>query len=123
MKRTLLYALTLCTLIAITCFFGYYQFGLFTSYNSYKAKDDIKNGIVQILILGELGPQEETKKDVAQMFGFDFNRVGGCVVNQPLLNGVEQYNKTVKEYLTKKNGRDWEAAFQEKVKSQFQSQY
>lgn len=96
--------------------FGYYEFGLFADYNAFKAQRDIKNGNIRILIYGELGTNEVLENKIAHEFGFRFDRVDDCTVNHVLINGVEQYNKRVKEYLRKTHGIDWETKFQERFK-------
>jgi hypothetical protein len=95
--------------------FGYYRFGLFTAYNSYTAQRDLKKGEVKILIYGELFPDEEIENKIAQTFGFRFDRVDDCTINQVLINGVESYNRKVKKHLRKLNGDKWEIKFDEQL--------
>lgn len=117
MKTTLFFFILVIViiLIFIALLYGYFKYGLFTDYNSIRAKRDIKRGNVRILILGESNHNERFENTVARDFGFQYKKVAGNVVDQVLKNGVEQYNKVVAEYMLQTHGTNWEAEFKEKL--------
>ena len=114
-NRTKIIILLSLLLLLIGLTIGYSKFGLFTAYNTFAAKKDINNGEIKLLIYGELLPNDEIENLVAKTFGFHFERIDDCTVNQVLINGVNGYNKTVKKHLIKENGDKWETLFNEKV--------
>ena len=105
-------------MIGILLVFGYYEFGLFTPFNSCRAKSDIRKGDIKILIYGELLPYKEAENKLASRFGFQYKRVEDCTVNQVLINGVDHYNKVVNKHLVKHNGKDWKTKFEDELEQE-----
>ncbi|QHT69647.1 hypothetical protein GXP67_24855 [Rhodocytophaga rosea] len=107
MKKKISYCL-----LGVLLFAGLYvwlrvSFGLFTPYNSWTARQDLKKGKVQYIAIG-LPVMPQVRNQVAQQYEFEYNYVG-CVVTTELLNGSEYYNQEVKAYLEKKYGEGmWE---------------
>ena len=102
-------------ILAIIGLIGYFNYGLFTPYSSLQAKRDIKNGLIQIIVYGELGVNEELENSVAEKYGFRFKRVNDCNVNQIVINGIDCYNRIVKGFLIKAHGKNWESKFNEQL--------
>ena len=91
-------------------------YGLSEYYNYFSAKEDLKNENVQILAAGqfaEIDSEQTTKaKDsLRQLFGFKLLDAG------VYSNGLRRYNEVMEDYLTKKNGKDWEKRLQLKIDS------
>ena len=80
-------------------------FGFFTPYNSFTARQDIKNGQVQIIAVG-LPFMPQVRQRLAKKYGFKYNYVG-CNATTELLNGSKYYNNVVEEYLTDKFGKEF----------------
>lgn len=80
------------------------EYGLFSSYNYFTARTDLKNGKIQLirpgLIRSSLLQQE---KAITRKYGFSYVN-SGCVISD---NGFEHYNAVVADYLTQINGEDW----------------
>lgn len=89
--------------------------GFFTPYNSLTAKQDISNGQIQIIAIG-LPNMPQVEQQLAKKYGFEFNFIG-CNVTTELLNGTEQYNHIVEEYLSDKFGKDFWAKFNAQLDS------
>jgi hypothetical protein len=90
-------------------------FGFFTPYNSFIARQDIRNGQVQIIAVG-LPYYGELRNGLAKQYGFKYNYVG-CNATTELLNGAKYYNNVVKEYLTNKFGIDFWTKFNSQIDS------
>ena len=91
-------------------------YGLSEYYNYFSAKEDLKNENVQVLTAGqfaEIDSEQTTKaKDsLRQLFGFKLLDAG------VYSNGLRRYNEVMEDYLTKKNGKDWEKRLQLKIDS------
>lgn len=102
MKRKIRYGfLTLVGLsgILLTLWF---RFGIFTPYNAWTAKRDLKNGVVQIVTAGKPFPPEVEGK-LASKYGFSLKNLG-CTAGLEAV-GSEQYNAVVRQYLEDKNGQ------------------
>ena len=114
-NKKIIIGLAVLILAGIVLAFVHYKLGFLTKYNSYTAKQDIEKGDIRILIYGELLPNEAMENKIAKTFGFRFDRVKDCTINQTFINGVNRYNNTVKHYLAGKYGRDWETLFNERL--------
>lgn len=94
---------------------GYYYYGLFTPYNYFTAKRDISNGIIQIVVYGELRPNEKAEAEIAKKYGFAYDGTG-CILTPSLISGIQKYNEVVYNHLDKINGKDWWENFQNERK-------
>ncbi|MFT6865918.1 MAG: hypothetical protein ACJA08_000744 [Cyclobacteriaceae bacterium] len=103
MKKIILIGLTLLGLAIL----GYYQYGLFTDINYFKARSDISNGKIQILTYGLPYLPDSLVNLVASKYGFQYKIVAGCEVHPRLINQVDSYNSAVESYLDKLNGYGW----------------
>jgi len=108
-------------LLTIIFFCGLYfglrfTFGLFTQYNFWTAKQDIKKGKFQIAELGEIPLNSRQKQKLANSYGFNFYYFG-CAVTKDILNGTKYYNQTMVEHLEKKYGHGWWTKFQNQLDS------
>ncbi|MBG9377691.1 hypothetical protein I5907_15725 [Panacibacter sp. DH6] len=90
-----------------------YKFGLATKYNYFSAKRDISNGNIQIISYG-LPLIDEIL--ISKSFAFQVEEFG-CSISNEQINGIEKYNKIVKEYFTKINGDNWGTQFNNKCDS------
>ena len=91
-------------------------FGLFTPLNSWAARQDIKNGKIQIVVLGEIFPTDKQKQSLANTYGFEFYFFG-CNILTEVINGTKYYNQTMVDYLEKKYGSGWWTKFQTQLDS------
>ena len=97
-------------------FFLRFTFGLFTPYNFWTAKQDIKNGDILIASLGELPQNYRQKQILANSYGFDFDYFG-CFVSTDIINGSKYYNKVMIDHLESKFGAGWWTKFQNQLDS------
>jgi hypothetical protein len=74
------------------------------------ALKDIKNNDLKILTYGMPMPEdvEILKDSIAQLLGFRYQSIAGCVVDEATVNYIEQYNQVIKKHLTQKHGPNWE---------------
>lgn len=111
MKRKITYGI-LTILLLVGFYFGLrFTFGLFTPFNFWTAEQDIKNGKIQIVEIGEMPLNFEQKQKMANSYGFDFY-LFGCNVTSDIINGTEYYNKTMINHLESKFGIGWWSKFQ-----------
>ena len=116
LKQKITYGL-LTILVIGGLFFGLRSaFGLFTSFNFWTAKQDIKNHKIQIAEIGEMPMNFEQKQKLAKSYGFDFNLLG-CNVTTEINNGTKYYNKAMIEHLERKYGFSWWTKFQTQLDS------
>jgi dipeptide/tripeptide permease len=93
-----------------------FAFGLFTPLNSWTARQDIKNGKIQIVVLGEILPTDQQRQSFAKANGFDFYYFGDNI-STDIINGTKYYNQTMVDYLEKKYGSGWWTKFQTQLDS------
>ena len=115
MKRKIIYRLLTILLIGGLYFGLRLGFGFFTPYNSLTARQDIKNGQVQIIAIG-LPYIPQVRQRLAKQYGFEYNYVG-CNATTELLNGSKYYNDFVEKYLTAKFGNDFWTKFNTQLDS------
>ena len=116
MKRKFTYGL-LTILLFGGLFYGLcFAFGLFTPFNFWTARQDIKNGKIQIAEIGEMPLNFEQKQKLANSYGFDFY-LFGCNVTTDVINGTEYYNKEMIDFLERKYGFGWWTKFQTQLDS------
>lgn len=112
MKR-LLIGILIIIFIAVISFFVDFIFGLSTDYNYLTAKKDISKGHIQLISYGlplfDVNP-------ISTKYGFK-NIEHGCTATKKEINGIKYYNSTMKTYLTKINGKDWEIKYQNAIDS------
>lgn len=87
-----------------------FHYGLDQEYNYFSAKWDIKNGKVQIIETGLILPlgndfEEEQKEEekIINQFGYK-TFWAGCTA----WPGIDKYNAVMEDYLTKRNGKNWQ---------------
>ena len=93
-----------------------FAFGLFTPFNFWTAGQDIKNGKIQMVEIGEMPLNLEQKQKLANSYGFDFF-LFGCNVSIDRINGTEYYNKAMVGHLESKYGIGWWTKFQSQLDS------
>ncbi len=93
-----------------------FMFGLFTPFNFWTARQDIKNGKIQIAEIGEMPLNFDQKQKLANSYGFDFY-LFGCNVTTDVINGIEYYNKAMVDHLESKYGIGWWTKFQSQLDS------
>ena len=114
MKRKITYGL-LATLLIGGLYFGLrFGFGLFTPFNFWTAKQDIKNGKIQFVEIGEMPLNFVQKQELANSYGFNFY-LFGCIVSTDIINGTEYYNKKMVSHLESKFGIGWWTKFQKQL--------
>lgn len=110
---------TLGTIISglVAVFFLHYYFGLFERYNFVTAYWDSWTDSDRIVFFGKLDQTDIIKSKIAYKYGFEYEVVG-CLVTQPLLNGLRDYNKIMGAKISHKLGRDWEQLLEEEASKQ-----
>ena len=93
-----------------------FAFGIFTPFNSWTAGQDIRNGKIQIVEIGEMPLNFEQKQNLANSYDFNFY-LFGCNVSTDIINGIDYYNKTMVDHLESKFGAGWWTKFQDKLDS------
>ena len=93
-----------------------FAFGLFTPFNFWTARQDIKSGKIQIADIGELPLNHRQKQNLADTYGFDFYYFG-CNITIDIINGTKYYNQTMINHLENKYGVGWWAKFQTQLDS------
>lgn len=115
MIRKIAYGL-LTIIILSGLFFGLrLGFGFFTPYNAFTASQDIKNGQIQIIIIGDPN-MPEVRQLLAKQYGFQFNYVG-CYASTEIFNGSKYYNYVAEKYLTDKFGQEFWTKFNNQIDS------
>jgi hypothetical protein len=116
LKLKITYGILTILLLAGLYFGLRFAFGLFTPYNFWTARQDIKDGKIQIIEIGELPLNFEQKQKLAKSYGFNFSQPG-CNATTDVLNGVEYYNIIVVEHLKNKYGDGWWTKFHNQIDS------
>lgn len=93
-----------------------FAFGLFTPLNFWTAQQDIKNGKIQIVELGELPFNYKQRQSLAKTYNFHFYFFG-CNLSTDIINGTKYYNQTMVDYLEKKYNPGWWSKFQSQLDS------
>jgi hypothetical protein len=107
--------------ILVLAFF-HYQYGLFTRYNYITAQWDKRHNEIRLVTYGEELLANKQYKIIAQKMGFRWETIAGCLISSPSINGAEQYNKVMTEYLVQKIGNGWKKRFDKSVDSLFRLQ-
>lgn len=116
MKRKLKYGLLIILLLGGIYFGLRFAFGLFTPFNFFTAKQDIGNGKIQIVEIGELPLNFKQKQELANSYGFNFY-LYGCNITTGVINGIDFYNDKMIDQLESKYGNGWWSKFQTKLDS------
>lgn len=93
-----------------------FAFGFFTPFNFWTAGQDIKNGKIQIVEIGEMPLNFEQKQKLANSYGFNFY-LFGCDVSRDIVNGSKYYNNKMVDHLESKFGAGWWTKFQNQLDS------
>ena len=103
------------TSLIILC---WWNFGLFSDYNYFTAKFDIKNGNIKLVSYGLPMPSSKDSeiKMVMKKYGFKASNIG-CIVTKQEINAIETYNHAVQQYLNGKNGKNWSTTYEKEVDS------
>jgi plasmid maintenance system killer protein len=91
-------------------------FGLFTPYNFWTARQDIRNGEIQIAEIGEMPLNFDKKQKLANSYGFSFH-LFGCEVTSDIISGTKYYNNVMVDNLESKLGKGWWEKFQNQLDS------
>lgn len=103
-------------LIGGLCFGLNSVFGIFTPYNFWTARQDIKNGKIQIEDIGEMPINFDQKQKLANYYGFEFH-LFGCEVTSDITKGIKYYNNVMIDHLESKYGVGWWSKFQAQLDS------
>lgn len=68
-----------------------------------------------IWLLTGLPDENKARNAIANMYGFQYRFVGGCVVTKQVRDSINILNKATNEILIKKFGRNWRKNFEERV--------
>ena len=113
-RKKIIYGLLAVLLIGGLYFGLRFGFGLFTPFNFWTARQDINNGKIQIVVIGEMPMYFDQKQKLANSYGFDFY-LTGCNVSTDIINGTKYYNKKMVSHLESKFGIAWWAKFQNQL--------
>ncbi|MGX7668734.1 FEKKY domain-containing protein [Flavobacterium pedocola] len=116
MKRKTTYTFLTILIIAGIYLGLRFVFGFFTPFNSWTAQQDIDNGKIQIVELGELPLNAAQKHNLANRYGFKLYYYG-CNVSTDIQNGTDYYNKKMIGHLEHKYGIGWWTKFQHQLDS------
>lgn len=116
MKKKITYGILTILLIGGLYLVFRFAFGLFTPLNYLTARQDIKNGKIQIVVLGEIFTKDKQKQDLAKTYGFELYFFG-CNLSTEIINGTKYYNQTMIDYLERKYGSGWWKKFQAQLDS------
>ena len=98
----------------------YYNFGFFERYNFVTAYWDSWTDTNRIVVFGELNQFDVIKAKTARKYGFEYEVAGGCLVTQPLLNGLRDYNAIMAAKINDKLGKDWEDVLEKEISKQIE---
>ena len=59
---------------------------------------------------------ENAQSVIAEKWGLEFYRVGGCTLTEELVDSVRRHNKKVEALIEKKYGKSWEVPFDKEIK-------
>ena len=96
----------------------WWNYGFFSKYNYFSAKRDIKNGNIRLLSYGLpiISSKDKEMEMVRMKYGFKSCNLGcGCTNEDLRTTGI--YNKVIEEYLTKRNGKNWQVNFKREIDS------
>lgn len=98
-SKKILIAVLLVALTLPTAF----QFGLFTPYNYFTAKRDVLAGKIQLIEYGEPMLLTTVSAIHKSEDSLSVKTISlGCVITTQEINGIEQYNYVMKEFLKRK---------------------
>lgn len=93
-----------------------YYFGLSEDCNYFTAKKDLEKGKVEIFVAGQLISRDSERAQIAKdsvMKAFGFTLVNVGIHSK----GLEWHNKAIEDYLSERNGENW----QERMYAKFDS--
>lgn len=106
--------------VTITCllYLLWWNYGIFTRYNYFTAKSDIRKGNVRFIYYGlpAFSSKQKEIDSVCALYGFK-NYNLGCLVSTQELNAETVYNNVVEDYLNKRNGKNWRKDFDRVIDS------
>jgi hypothetical protein len=85
---------------------------LFTAYNYFTAKRDIRNGKVNYVSFGlpVILPNQVQVDELRKKYGVKSLNIG-CVVTEDEIRGIAFYNNVIETYLAKRNGEGWKEKY------------
>jgi hypothetical protein len=116
------FAIAIIGLAIVLMTFLHSQYGIFTRYNWFTAQWDKNRSHVKILVYGKELISIKQKEIIAKRLGFELKSIAGCMINRSQANGADCYNQVMKDYLTKKIGKYWQAKFEQGTDSLFRAQ-
>jgi len=116
LKRKITYGLLAILLVGGLYIGLRFAFGIFTPFNFWTAREDIRKGHINIIEIGEKPLNFEQKQKLAKSYGFKFY-LYGCNVSTDIIHGKDIYNKKMVEELENQYGIGWWAKFQNQLDS------
>ena len=113
--KRIIVLITVAGIIAAFCWY----FGLFTSYNYFSAKQDIRAGKIRFITFGlPATPSLNSPVDSLQKkYGVNYYNIGCSISSDDELRGIKFYNSVVETYLEKRNGKNWRADYHKQLDS------
>ena len=65
---------------------------------------------------------ENAQSVIAEKWGLEFYRVGGCTFTKELVDSVRRHNKKVEVLIEKKYGKSWEVTFDKEINEELNKQ-
>lgn len=121
MKRIIIYIVLTIIILGGLSFWLRSAFGFFTPYNTWTARQDIKNNKVQIIAVG-LPYMPQVRQELAKKYGFEFYFIG-CSPPDEGSNGIDYYNHVMETYLRDKFGDNFWTDFNKQFDSLSEAKY
>jgi hypothetical protein len=105
-RKTIVVIPVVMLLFSLFCLFGSFfsEYGLFSPYNYFTAKSDLKKGKVQLIRPGLIrGNVEQQERGITCKYGFNYVN-SGCIISD---KGYVYYNAVITKYLTRINSEGW----------------
>lgn len=112
-KKLVIYLL----MLPITLAALHFTMGILKRHNYFTAWMDRSSGELRIVYYGEPFPTDSLASVWAERHGFSHDRIAGCDVSSPLINGSKMYNQVMQDALDERLGEGWEVRMRREVDS------
>lgn len=116
MKQKITYGILTVILLGGLYFWLRFTFGLFTPFNFWTARQDIKKNRIKIIEIAEPTRTYQQMKVLAKTYGVEIHIYEG-IITIDKENGINSYNQCMFDYLDMKYNRDWKRYFRNQLDS------
>ncbi|WP_305952580.1 hypothetical protein [Emticicia oligotrophica] len=106
-KKVKIFFLIIVTALSI----WHYYSGIFCRYTTFTALYNISLNKFKIVYYGEQDELDKYYELAALKYGIKYQRIAGSNISTPLRNGAENYNKTMRQWLSNDLEIAWEFDF------------